>query len=88
MLHCSIPDLRMRAVNIAEHQFRKHGLKAWLRTPFLFVLRVWKHGNRYGFGGFWHDPHAILKHCGSIGSTELLPADVYYRFDLKTRVGN
>ena len=88
VLHCSIPDLRMRAVNISEAQFRKHGLQAWLRTPIIFFFQAWKQKNRYGSNGFWLNPHAILKQCASIGFTELLPADVYYRFDFKTRVGN
>ena len=88
MLHCSIPDLRMRAVNIFEYQLRKHGLKAWFWTPIVFVFQALKQNNRYGSNGFWHNPQAISEKCESIGFTEVLPSDVYYRFDIKTKVTN
>ena len=85
IIHCSVPDIRMRPVNIAEHQFRKYAFHGWWRTP-LIVLFSYLHHNydSYASNAFWHDPAGIIRQLGVIGNTSILPGDVYYRFDIKT----
>ena len=83
ILHCSVPDIRMRPVNIAEIQFRKFAYHAWWRTP-LIILRSFlqnKH-TRYGANTYWYDPLELNRELSLLGKSAILPGDVYYRFDL------
>jgi len=85
IVHCSIPDRRLKAVYQAEDQFRKHLWHGWWRTPLLCAWQSIFNGDRYGEGGFWHDPQSIVKLLDPFGSVEVLPGDIYYRFDLNAR---
>jgi len=88
IVHCSIPDIRMRAVHFAEFNFRNHGLHGWWRTPAHFIYSLIRHGNKYRENCYWHNPHFCQRQINEIGKTEILPADVYYRFDVKTTISS
>jgi hypothetical protein len=76
----------MRACSIAESNFRNYGANGWWRTPAQFLYSNIRSGNKYGTNGFWHNPLACQQAFSKVGETEILSADVYYRFDLKTTV--
>jgi cyclopropane fatty-acyl-phospholipid synthase-like methyltransferase len=87
IIHCSIPDVKMRAVNFAENFFKKYGFYAWIITPGYFIYSVIKKGSRYGIYGFWHNSfYCKNKFNLAGGETEILSGDVYYRFDIKTTI--
>ena len=85
IIHCSIPDRGMRAVTIAEDHF-EDGWYGWLLTPMLFAHQHLRRKDRYGGNGYWHDPQNLVKKLHAVGATQVLSSDVYYRFDLLTKV--
>lgn len=85
IMHCSVPDIRLRTVNIAEIQFRKHAVHGWWRTPMIAALSCLRgKKNSYGSNAYWHNPAKVKKQLAAIGKTSALPGDVYYRFDIET----
>ena len=86
IVHCSIPDKRFRLVTTVVTQLKRRGNVGLLIAPLLHILYVLYHKNRYGIGGFWHDPVAIEKALASSGQIKVLPSDVYYRFDIVQKI--
>ena len=84
IIHCSIPDVHMQPISMAEYIFKEKGMSGWWRTPIAYIISRIRRGNIYGDGhGFWHDPKKLQIQLEQIGQTEILPGDVYYRFDIK-----
>jgi len=84
IIHCSIPDVRMQPVSLSENIFREKGMRGWWKTPITYIISRYRRGNIYGDGyGFWHNPKKLQIQLEPFGQTEILPGDVYYRFDLK-----
>ena len=82
IVHCSIPDKRFRLATTVVTQLRRRGNVGLLIAPVLHILYILYQKNRYGVGGFWHDPVGISKALSSSGEIKVLPSDVYYRFDI------
>lgn len=86
IVHCSIPDKRFRLVTTIITQLRRRGKVGLLIAPVLHILYILYHRNRYGTGGFWHDPVRILQALAPSGQVKVLTSDVYYRFDIIQRI--
>jgi 2-polyprenyl-3-methyl-5-hydroxy-6-metoxy-1,4-benzoquinol methylase len=82
IIHCSVPDKRFRLVTTVVTQVKKRGNVGFLIAPVMHILYILYHKNRYGVGGFWHDPVGIEKALSSSGEINVLASDVYYRFDI------
>tara|TARA_B100001093_G_scaffold512934_2_gene583815 strand:+ start:17743 stop:18441 length:699 start_codon:yes stop_codon:yes gene_type:complete len=86
IVHCSIPDKRFRLATTVVTQLRKRGNFGLLIAPVLHFLYILYHKNRYGVGGFWHDPVGIETALSSTGEINVLASDVYYRFDIVHKI--
>lgn len=86
IVHCSIPDKRFRLVPTIVTQLRKRGNVGLLIAPIMHILYILYHKNRYGLGGFWHNPVGIEKALSSSGEINVLASDVYYRFDIVHKI--
>ena len=86
IVHCSIPDKRFRLFTTAVTQLRKRGNLGLLIAPVIHILYILYHKNRYGVGGFWHDPIGLEKTLTSLGEINVLESDVYYRFDIVHKI--
>ena len=86
IVHCSIPDKRFRLCTTVVTQLRKRGNLGLLIAPIMHILYILYHKNRYGVGGFWHDPIGLEKTLTSLGEINVLESDVYYRFDIVHKI--
>lgn len=86
IVHFSIPDKRFWLVTTVVTQIKRRGNVGLLIAPLLHILYVLYHKNRYGIGGFWHDPIAIEKALAASWQIKILPSDVYYRFDIVQKI--
>jgi 2-polyprenyl-3-methyl-5-hydroxy-6-metoxy-1,4-benzoquinol methylase len=86
IVHCSIPDKRFRLATTVVTQLRRRGNIGLLIAPVLHILYLLYHKNRYGIGGFWHDPVGIEQALVSSGQIKVLVSDVYYRFDVVHKI--
>ena len=86
IVHCSIPDKRFRLCTTFVTQLRKRGNLGLLIAPIMHILYILYHKNRYGVGGFWHDPIGLEKTLTSSGEINVLESDVYYRFDIVHKI--
>jgi SAM-dependent methyltransferase len=84
--HCSIPDRLFRLVTEVVTQLRKRGSVGLLIAPIMHILHILYHRNRYGIGGFWHNPAAIEKVLSSAWETKVTTSDSYYRFDIVCKI--
>tara|TARA_B100001059_G_C17669969_1_gene494003 strand:+ start:64 stop:741 length:678 start_codon:yes stop_codon:yes gene_type:complete len=80
IVHYSIPDKRLRLVPAVVTQLRKRGSLGLLIAPVMNIFYILYHKNRYGLGGFWHDPVHTENTLNSLGEINVLESDVYYRF--------
>lgn len=86
IVHCSISDKRLRLVPTVVTQLRKRGSLGLLIASVMHIFYIFYHKNRYGVGGFWHDPISIENTLNSLGEINVLVSDVYYRFDIVHKI--
>ena len=88
IVHMSIPDKRLRLADTIVNQLRKRGIVGLLIAPLLNLLYLLYQKDRYGIGGFWHNPLRIKRNLSELGEIEVLESDVYYRFDLVHKISS